>query len=1024
MRENKVRPLYYFLSLITAAILAASIAGPVRAAQAAVVTYYVSSSGGNDANNGTSEATPFKTINKVNTLNLQAGDKVLFKCGDTWRGSMLTIRKSGSAASVLTFGSYPANCTNQPVISGSQPIAGWALQSGNIYVANLAAGANAGKFGYGVNQLFRDSTPLTLGRWPNIDATDGGYASIDSAPAANQISDSQLPAGNWTGAVAHIRGMRWYIINRLVSARAGQTLTLDVNTDCWGGCTGWGYFINNHLGTLDQDGEWYYDKSSNKIYIYSTSGAPDNTEVEGAVILKNDDRSWGGINLGEDLTGQGIAYVRIENLKVQHWFRHGIATPTNFANYEPHHLTIVNNTIFAVDDTGINLAAWVYDASDGRPDGWRGGYNITVTGNEITLANNMGINLYSRNSTFSNNTIEEIGYPKHLGATGMGCGYDGYGGQCTENGDGIRVKIDQPNDTGNNNLIQGNHLSTIAYNGMDIFGHTNTIKNNAIDDACFAKGDCGGIRTFGRDSLVNSAVYDLKIEGNIITDTIGNTDGCRTDFDALFGFGLYIDNYSRNINVTGNTIANATVHGVLFQNSTGAVTWNTLYNNGTDYPYGGTQLALGDAPAALTNHANNILYSTSANAYTLSLNAPGQFGPSDNNAFFSPYDTKQISASGEKTLAEWKSFSGKDAASYGNWFNLAPATPNNAVLFYNTTNAIQNINLGGTTYKDLKQNIISGTLTLNPYQSCVLVIHSQVDITPPKVDDVALTDPNPNTLAAIHFTVRFTEDVTGVDASDFALTTSGVSGATISDVSGSGSVYTVSASTGTGSGKIRLDIVDDDSILDGASNPLFGAGASGRAAISAAYIIRPLTKKFYSTAPEDGWILESNENSGQGGTIGSNTLLFQLGDDPQNRQYKTILSFDTSALPDTASIFLIKINIKQNGAFVGKNPFTNLGNLLVDLSKGSFGDPGLSASDFQVAPGLKQIGAFGATPAGGWYTALLGYKAWAAINKTGLTEFRLYFAKDDNNDKVADFARFNSGDASSARPELVIQYLP
>jgi hypothetical protein len=69
----------------------------------------------------------------------------------------------------------------------------------------------------------------------------------------------------------------------------------------------------------------------------------------------------------------------------------------------------------------------------------------------------------------------------------------------------------------------------------------------------------------------------------------------------------------------------------------------------------------------------------------------------------------------------------------------------------------------------------------------------------------------------------FSESVTGVDASDFTLTTTGVSGAAVSGVSGTDAVYTVTVNTGTGDGTIRLDVVDDDSIVDAASNPL-GSG--------------------------------------------------------------------------------------------------------------------------------------------------------------------------------------------------------
>ncbi|MFM7574788.1 MAG: hypothetical protein ACKO4S_16905 [Snowella sp.] len=72
----------------------------------------------------------------------------------------------------------------------------------------------------------------------------------------------------------------------------------------------------------------------------------------------------------------------------------------------------------------------------------------------------------------------------------------------------------------------------------------------------------------------------MTINNNTIVDTLGNTDGCRSDFDPLFGFGIYIDNFSRNVTITGNNISNSTASGILFRNSTGSTTGNTLYNNG------------------------------------------------------------------------------------------------------------------------------------------------------------------------------------------------------------------------------------------------------------------------------------------------------------------------------------------------------------------------------------------------------------------------------------------------------------
>ena len=83
-------------------------------------------------------------------------------------------------------------------------------------------------------------------------------------------------------------------------------------------------------------------------------------------------------------------------------------------------------------------------------------------------------------------------------------------------------------------------------------------------------------------------------------------------------------------------------------------------------------------------------------------------------------------------------------------------------------------------------------------------------------------------LEDINFTVTFSEAVTGVDASDFSVTVSGLSGVTITGVSGSGAVYTVPVYVGSGfsgaSGTIRLDVIDNDSIKDVVTYPLGGTG--------------------------------------------------------------------------------------------------------------------------------------------------------------------------------------------------------
>ncbi len=99
-----------------------------------------------------------------------------------------------------------------------------------------------------------------------------------------------------------------------------------------------------------------------------------------------------------------------------------------------------------------------------------------------------------------------------------------------------------------------------------------------------------------------------------------------------------------------------------------------------------------------------------------------------------------------------------------------------------------------------------------------------MDKTAPTVVSSVLLNPNPTTRTTVFFLVTFSESVTGVSAADFSLTNSGISGSIVTSVTGTGTTRTVGVSTGTGSGTILLNVIDDDSILDGAGNRLGGTG--------------------------------------------------------------------------------------------------------------------------------------------------------------------------------------------------------
>jgi CSLREA domain-containing protein len=186
----------------------------------------------------------------------------------------------------------------------------------------------------------------------------------------------------------------------------------------------------------------------------------------------------------------------------------------------------------------------------------------------------------------------------------------------------------------------------------------------------------------------------------------------------------------------------------------------------------------------------------------------------------------------------------------------------------------------------------------------------------------------------------------------------------------------------------------------------------------------PSVTTLRSGGAQDGGVLESSENSNQGGAVNATRVVFTLGDDANNRQFRSILHFNTSSLPDNALVTRVILKIRRDSVF-GTDPFTTHGKIAVDIRSGAFSNNVvLQVTDFQAAASQPAIGFFTNNPlAGGWYSTKLTAAAYPSINRTGVTQLRLRFQTDDNNDFLADYILFHSGNAVAAnRPVLVIEY--
>ena len=178
-----------------------------------------------------------------------------------------------------------------------------------------------------------------------------------------------------------------------------------------------------------------------------------------------------------------------------------------------------------------------------------------------------------------------------------------------------------------------------------------------------------------------------------------------------------------------------------------------------------------------------------------------------------------------------------------------------------------------------------------------------------------------------------------------------------------------------------------------------------------------------SYAAHDGWVLESTERSGRGGSLNAKATTIRIGDDKLDRQFRGILSFDTSAVPDDAVITAATLSFKRQGV-VGRDPFRTHGSLVGDVIRGAFSRSAkLQLSDFQAAPNLRAgIGSF-AKPLDGWYRGTFSDGAHRFVNTRGRTQIRLRFTKDDNDDRGADYLSIYSGNAViDLRPVLDIEY--
>ena len=699
---------------IVLALLVVRLAMPLSVSSAA--TYFVDANNPNarDTYPGT-ESLPFKTIGKATSL-VNAGDTVFVKAG-VYRETVIlsrsgtsttTIGRSGpvTTTSPVTLMAYPGD-EGKAIINAAEPVTDWHKCLGpdqcagnpnwqHIYWADVAALVQSHPdTGFAVRQVFQHGKPLNRSRYPNT-----GWSYPTSMPdPMKTFADYTLsqPPGYFTGAVCHIKTAVWQIDQIPIASFSGSTITLS-KSPRYAITTRFGYYITSIVGEINEEGEWAYGPAQKKVFLWPQGDVPEGVEFSYRQYCI---RSYGG-----------TAWNVVRGLTLRNAYTYGLWL------YRSNDTTIESNTVEYTYGFGLYV-----QATEGACD------RNQLLRNTVRFSAFRGISVDARSS-----------YTNVEGNYVYATGTEVFGGDLM-NGQTHGIYI-----TGPYTRVYNNRIDRAAYTSIYVDGKTvsRDISYNYVTNTGLSLSDGGGIYTGGFSDVPEKD----HIHHNIFIDAIGclsmdrNSDnGSPPTINTHSGAtpGIYVDERGNNRVIEDNTVINSRMAGVFFHwGPSNVVQRNTLYGNRTAQIY----FSGNNQPGQMLINdivQDNILFATSGVQKTLYLSMnydTVQFGRSDRNYFYNPYDSWHIFVNryssytgwlqGNLTLDDWRALSGYDVKSkefsyllYLNGITLA--SPTKSRIIYNTTLSPTTVDLAGNKYCDVQGNPISGAVVLQPFESKILI---------------------------------------------------------------------------------------------------------------------------------------------------------------------------------------------------------------------------------------------------------------------------------------------------------------
>lgn len=500
-----------------------------------MATKYYVKTGGNNSLSGTSIANAWATVAKVNGFSFAVGDTVLFEGGSTFVGPLIPPR-NGVSGRPMVFASYG---TGQAIISGMTTLTSWSNLGSNIWECTPSPILKSM-----CNILTINAVPQRLGRTPN--STFYTYQSATTSQLVTNALGSS--PSSYVGAEVVMR-CNPFIMQRMTitaqsTASSNTTITfartaqgMD-NGNAQGaqqGSSGYGFFLQRFAASLDQQGEWYYNRTTNKMRLYSTSN-PSGFTIKASYIDTL-------IVLGSR------SYITLDNLAIE-----GAGIYAVYGNVSTTGNLIIKNCTFNNNTRAIYL--WNCFASQ----------VISNTVNNSFNAGIMVVNRQNKQITIDSNTVTNTGklvgngiFPTNENLNAIVTQTDS-----TRSSNFVRVR---------RNVVRSTGYMAIKFNGSNV-----RVSQNVTDSFCINIDDGGGIYTFVyNDSTVIWNYSNRIVDSNFISNNVGAPAGTnRTTPDAI---GYYMDDQVNYVNGYHNTIWNIPGNGAQFNNPRYMTfTDNTVYN--------------------------------------------------------------------------------------------------------------------------------------------------------------------------------------------------------------------------------------------------------------------------------------------------------------------------------------------------------------------------------------------------------------------------------------------------------------